>query len=108
MLFAVKYRPQASRTEADSKHIRELLMKWEAPESVEVKHHFHYVSGGGVLIVETQEPAALYETVEPFKPLVEFDVEPVINYLAAVAISSEIDEWVISVSADSPGSTGRA
>ena len=108
MLFAVKYRPQASRTEADSKHIRELLMKWEAPESVEVKHHFHYVSGGGVLIVETQEPTALYETLEPFKPLVEFDVEPVINYLEAMAISTDVDEWAASVSASSHGNGGRA
>ena len=83
-------------------------MKWEAPEGVEVKHHFHYVSGGGVIIVETQEPTALYETLEPFKPLVEFDVEPVINYLEAMAISTDVDEWAASVSASSHGNGGRA
>ena len=108
MLFAVKYRPQASRTEADSRHIRELLMNWKAPESVEVKHHFHYVSGGGVLIIETQEPSSLYETLEPFKPMVVFDVEPVINYLEAMAISTDIDEWAASVSATSDGNGRRS
>jgi len=102
MLFAIKYRPQASRTEAESKNIRELVMKWEAPLGVEVQHHFHYVSAGGVLIVDTMDPSALYETLDPFKPLVEFDIEPVINYLEAMAISTDIDEWVASASAASP------
>ena len=98
MLFAVKYRPQANRTTAESKHIRELLMQWQPPAGVELKHHFHYVSRGGVLIVDTRDPSALYETLEPFKPLVEFDVEPVINYVEAMAISTDIDEWVAKAS----------
>src|SRR6185503_10100399 len=103
MLFAVKYRPQANRTTAESKHIRELLMQWQPPAGVELKHHFHYVSRGGVLIVDTRDPSALYETLEPFKPLVEFDVEPVINYLEAMAISTDVDQWAASVSASGNG-----
>jgi hypothetical protein len=87
----------------ESKHIRELLMKWQAPDGVEVKHHFHYVSRGGIVIVESQEPSAIYETIEPFKPLVEFDVEPVINYLEAMAISTDVDQWAASVSASGNG-----
>jgi len=82
-------------------------MRWKAPEGVEVKHHFHYVSAGGVLIVETLEPSAIYETLEPFKPLVVFDVEPVINYLEAMAIAADVDEWAASVPPASNGNSGR-
>jgi len=88
-----------ARTEAEAQRLRELLMKWKQPESVQVKHHFHYVSGGGVIIAETEKPSALYEAMEPFKPLVEFDVEPVINFMEAMAISEDIGEWAHSVKA---------
>ena len=107
MLFAIKYRPQASRTEADAKRVRELLLKWRAPPGVDVTSHFHYVSGGGVVIVDTQEPSALFETLEPFKPLVEFDVEPVINFLEALAVSTDVEEWAASASATSNGILNR-
>ena len=98
MLFAIKYHPRIGRTESESRRVRELLMKWKAPEGVDVRQHFHYVSGGGVLIVDAAEAQALYETMGPFKPMVEFEVEPVINILEAVAISADIEEWVKSVS----------
>ena len=101
MLFAIKYRPQASRTEADAKHVRKLLLKWQAPPGVDIRNHFHYISGGGVLIVDTQEPSALFEILEPFKPLVEFDVEPTINFLEALAVATDVEEWVSSASATS-------
>src|SRR5688572_23238424 len=97
VLFAIKYHPRPGRTEAESKRVRELLMAWEPPSSVEVRHHFHYVSGGGVVIVDTEVPGSLFESLEPFKPLVEFDVEPVINMIEALAISLDVEEWVASV-----------
>jgi len=108
LLFAIKYRPQPGRTDADAKRVRALLIKWQAPPGVEVKNHYHYVSGGGVLIVDTLDPSLLYETLGPFKPLVEFDVEPVINFVEALAISTDVDEWVASASAASFGNTDRA
>ena len=97
MLFAIKYHPRSGRTEAESKRARELLMAWEPPSSVEVRHHFHYVSGGGVVIVDTEVPAALYESMAPFKSLVEFDVEPVVNVIEALAIYLDVEEWATSV-----------
>ena len=96
MLFAIKYRPRPGRSEAESHRVRNLLMKWEAPEDVAVKHHFHYISGGGVLIVETDDSAALYQGIGPFKSLVSFDVEPVINFVEAMAISADVEEWAAS------------
>jgi Protein of unknown function (DUF3303) len=97
MLFALKYRPKASRTAAEAQRVRELLMAWESPETVEIRHHFHYASGGGVVIVESQVPSALFEAMEPFKPMVEFDVEPVVNLVEALAISLDVNEWAASV-----------
>jgi hypothetical protein len=54
VLFAIKYQSKPGRTEADSKRARQLMMAWEPPTAVEVRHHFHYVSGGGVVIVDTE------------------------------------------------------
>jgi len=88
---------------AEAKYVRELLMKWEAPADVDVDSHFHFVSGGGVIIVRTDVPTALYETLEPFKPMVVFDVEPVINFVEAIAVSTDVDDWVASVSPTSSG-----
>jgi len=101
MLFAIKYHPRSGRTEAESQRVRALLMAWEPPSTVEVRHHFHYVSGGGVVIVDTEIPAALYESMAPFKPLVEFDVEPVVNVIEALAISLDVEEWAASVNGGS-------
>jgi hypothetical protein len=59
-----------------------------------------------VLIVDTLEPSTIYETLAPFKLLVEFDVEPVINFLEAIAIPTDVDEWVASNSSASSTSHG--
>ena len=56
-----------------------------------------YVSGGGVVVAEAEDARSLYEMVEPFKPLVEFEVEPSVNVIEALAISLDIEEWVDSV-----------
>jgi hypothetical protein len=77
--------------------MRELLMAWNPPHGVEIRHHFHYVSGGGVLIVESDVAGALYESLEPFKPYVDYHVEPVINMVEALAIQLDVEEWVESV-----------
>ena len=42
-------------------------------------------------------PRPLYQMVGPFKPLVDFEVEPVLNVIEALAISLDIEEWVESV-----------
>ena len=97
MLFAIKYQPRVGRTEAEAKRARELLMAAEPPLGVEVRHHFHYVSGGGVVIVDTEAPSLLFEAMAPFKAMVDFDVEPVVNVIEALAISLDVEEWAASV-----------
>ena len=100
MLFAIKYRPRESRTNGDRRRIRQLFVAWEPPFGVELQAHYHYVSGGGLVVVETDAASLLYESLEPFKPSVSFDVEPVINVLEAVAISMDVHDWIDSVLAD--------
>jgi len=97
MLFAIKYTPRSTRTDAESKRAREIFVAWSPPATVEIKHHFHYVEGGGVIIAETELPTALYESVAPFQSVTDFDVVPVVNVIEAIAISMDVDEWVDSV-----------
>jgi hypothetical protein len=102
MLFAVKYEPRMNRTAEDRRRIRRLLMAWHPPSSVKLVAHYHYVSGGGVLVMETEAAIALFESLEPFKPMLQFDVEPVVNVIEALAASMDVDEWVASVKDDEP------
>jgi hypothetical protein len=96
MLFAIKYHPRSNRTAEDARLARDLFVAWNPPASVEIRDHYHFVSGGGILIADTESPTALYESVEPFKPMVDFDLEPVVNVIEAIAISMDIDEWLAS------------
>ena len=93
MLFAVKYEPKAGRTREESRRLNHLIMKWQPPPEIAVQQHYHYVSGGGVMILDANQPGDLFEALEPFKSMVIFDVEPVINFLEAVAVAQDITEW---------------
>jgi len=97
MLFAIRYHARAGRTEAEARRVRELIMAWTPPDEVDVQAHYHYVGGGGVVVAEADSARSLYQMVEPFKPLVDFEVEPVLNVIEALAISLDIEEWVESV-----------
>ena len=106
MLFAIKYFPRSGRTEKESRQVRRLFVAWQPPTGVDIEAHYHYVGGGGLVVVDTQSAALLFESLEPFKPQVSFDVEPVINVLEAIAISVDVEEWADSVlSAGSPEGT---
>ena len=77
--------------------MREIIMAWTPPPGVDVQNHYHYVSGGGVVVAEAEDARSLYEMVAPFKPLVEFEVEPSVNVIEALAVSLDIEEWADSV-----------
>jgi hypothetical protein len=97
MLFALKYRPIENRTEAESLYVHQLASAWNPPAAT-IRHHFHNVSGGGVVFVDIEKDIApLLESLEPFRPFVDFGIEPVLNMAEAVAISLNVDEWKASV-----------
>jgi hypothetical protein len=80
-------------------------MAWTPPAEVDVQAHYHYVGGGGVVAVEADSAKALYEMLGPFKPLVDFEVEPTLNIIEALAVSLDIEEWVDSVRENSEART---
>ena len=97
MLMAVRYHSHRHRTEAESQYVHLLASAWKPP-SATILHHYHFVTGGGVVYVEIEEDVRpLIESLEPFRPFVDFDVEPVLNMAEAVAIALNVDEWKASV-----------
>jgi hypothetical protein len=99
MHFAVKYKPRPNRTAEDRIRTRRLFLAWTPPSGMEIQAHYHYVSGGGVVVVETDDATALFEALEPFKPTTQFDIEPVLNVMDAADISSLVESWVKDVMA---------
>ena len=92
MLFAVKYHPQADRTQDEWRHARSTFLAWNPPEGVEIRHHFHYLSNDGVVIVDTDSAELLYKGVLPFRPIIHIEIEPVVNLYEALALSLELEE----------------
>jgi hypothetical protein len=97
MLLAIKYGPSEFQSQEDRRRTRRLFMKWEPPPGVEIQAHYHLVSGGGFMVVESDSPGALYESLEPFKPKTLFDIEPVVNVIEAVSTSIDVEDWADSV-----------
>jgi hypothetical protein len=97
MLMAIQYAPAGNVTADDRKTTRDLFIAWKPPAGVAIQAHWHFVSGGGVIIMEAEDSGPIYESLEPFRPRTTFDIEPVINMIEAVAISLNIEEWVGSV-----------
>jgi hypothetical protein len=77
-----------------------LFVAWEPPRGLDVQAHYHYVSGGGVIVVNADSPVPLFEALEAFKPMVKFDVEPVVNVIEAIAVSMDVEEWANAVLAN--------
>jgi hypothetical protein len=103
MLLAIKYSPGNNQTLEDRRRARRLFVAWDPPPGVELQAHYHLVSGGGFLVVESESPVALYEALEPFKPMVQFDIEPVVNVIEALATAEDVDDWAESVLSNGDG-----
>lgn len=99
MLFAVKYSPRGSRTEAETQYVDQLASVWNPP-STTILHQYHYISGGGVAIVDIEgDVTPLHESLNPFRPFFDFDLEPALHMAEALAISMKVGEWKSSVMA---------
>ena len=103
MLLAIKYGPGDNQTQEDRRRARRLFIAWDPPAGVELQAHYHLVSGGGFIVVESESPVALFEALEPFKPMVQFDIEPVVNVIDALATAEDVHEWAESVLANGNG-----
>lgn len=92
MLFAVKYHPRDHLSEDEWRRARTTFLRWEPPDGVEIRHHFHLLNNDGVIIVESSSSEQLYRGIVPFGQLVKIDIDPVVNVYEALAISLEHDE----------------
>jgi Domain of unknown function (DUF3303) len=97
MEFAILYKWRSNVTNGDTRKMRSLFIAWDPPEGLTVDSHYHFARGGGIVTVEVDDASVLFEALAPFTPIVEFDIEPTINAIEAVAISMDVDEWLESV-----------
>jgi hypothetical protein len=97
MQFAILYRWRSNITDEDTRSVRRLFMAWEPPNGVELVSHYYFARGGGIVVVEATAVPALFETLAPFTPTIEFDIEPVFNVIDAIAISMDMDDWADTV-----------
>ena len=97
MLFAVKYSPGIGRSAADRPRASHVVMAWSPPGSVDLRAHYRLPGGAGILLVETESAIDLYESLEPFKPIVQLELKPVLNRIDAEP--AKTDAWLPSESA---------
>jgi hypothetical protein len=83
MLFAVHYvtRPSAT-TKADTAALMKVFGdRGEVPGTIA---HYAYPGGGGVVIVDQDDPVALYESIIAYGEWLDFDVQPALKIDDAV------------------------
>ena len=98
MQFAIIYRRRPAITDGETRRLMRIFMAWSPPPGVELLAHYHYArGGGGIVILTTDSAAALFESLTAFDSIIEYQVEPVLNVIDAVAIKMDIDVWVSSL-----------
>ncbi len=98
MQFAITYRRRASVTDAETRRLLQIFMAWTPPSGVELLAHYHFArGGGGIVILQAETASALFEALTTFDSIIEYDAEPVLNVIDAVAIKLDIDAWVSSL-----------
>jgi hypothetical protein len=97
MLFSVIYRRRPATDEAEARRLLRLFVAWAPPPELEIRSHYAFVDGGGVAIVETDNPAILKEALAPFVARLDFQIEPTMHIAEAVAIAIEANEWSDSI-----------
>jgi hypothetical protein len=107
VLFAILYRWRPHVNDEDTRRIRQIFVAWDPPSGLEINAHYHYARGGGLAVIEASGAGILFEALAPFTHSIEFDIEPIISVLEAVAISMDVDEWVESVDDTGPGEERR-
>jgi hypothetical protein len=102
MLFTLVYHWRSSATDEDTRKLRTRFVAWNPPPGLDLLAHYHYARGGGIVILESSSGAAIFEGLAPFVPILDIDLEPVVNVIEAVAISMGVEEWTDSVDDGSP------
>jgi hypothetical protein len=98
MLFASIYTFRASASEATIKRLNTLFANWQPPKGYEIKAHYSFADGsGGLTLAETGSEAAMYETILPWLPFLEFRVVPVVEIDKGFALATAAIAWRESI-----------
>lgn len=78
----------AADNEAAPKRILELYSKWTPPEGMQI-HHFlgSIAASGGYMVLETDNPTDLAETIANFGPYADYRVDPVLDVADAIQVA---------------------
>ena len=100
MLFAITYHRRPNITDEETRRLLRIFMAWTPPPGVELLAHYHFArGGGGIVILQADAASALFEALTAFDTIIEYETEPVLKVIEAVAIKMDIDEWVSSLGA---------
>jgi hypothetical protein len=95
MLFAAIYRTTNTTEEAQQRSLQ-LFTSWQPP--VDFKAHYALAdASGGIAIFESDDAAAVLESVAPFTPFFDFEVTPVLEIEQAVPVFAKTQAWRDSV-----------
>lgn len=94
MLFASIYTYRAGVSEATTKRLTNLFLNWQPPKGFVFKAHYLFADGsGGFSLAEADSEAALYESVAPWIPFLEFRTLPVIEIEKGVPLALAAIAW---------------
>jgi uncharacterized protein DUF3303 len=96
MLFAVLYSWKPTVDDDDARKTRHFFTTYEPPHGIEIFAHYAYTRGGGIVLIETDDASLLYEALIPFRTTIDFELEPIVKVIKALAIARDVDEWVDS------------
>jgi len=98
MQFAITYHRRPNITDEETRRLLRIFMAWKPPPGVDVLAHYHFArGGGGIVILEAAAANALFEALTTFDTIIDYEAEPVLNVIEAVAIKMDIDAWVSSL-----------
>ena len=97
MLLALTYRWRTLADAEKRKRSRRIFLAWNPPAGVEIVSHYYYADGGGIIILNADGAADLFEALVPFLPTLAYEVHPALNVIEALAISEDVDEWLDSL-----------
>jgi hypothetical protein len=104
MLFAVNYRRRPIVDDEGTRRLIDIFLAWTPATNVEVFRHYHFARGGaGIVLLEVASASALYQALTTFDPIIEYEVEPLLDVKEAVAIKLDVDAWVSEIGAAQNG-----
>jgi hypothetical protein len=98
MQFAITYRRRPNISDQETRKLLRIFMAWTPPTGVELLAHYHFArGGGGIVILKADSASALFEALTAFDAIIDYEAEPVLNVIDAVAIKMDVNEWVSSL-----------